>query len=132
MARTTGGRDDRENKHREERRVTSGNGGSTGRNSEKDDYCKEMCRREDREKSTSNSSGRAKFQEWLEKEARRRAGGARDLIDSCADDIIHEQYRNKRKGRPLWNWTRQEVRDWCSRESAGDSNLERKLWERYR
>ncbi|KAJ8060073.1 hypothetical protein OCU04_011683 [Sclerotinia nivalis] len=151
MARTAGERDNRDNKHRDERRVTSGMGGTSGRNSEKDDYYKEMRRREEKEKPTSSSSGRRTgssrtvdvkpipkpkhqqtFQEWLEKEARRRAGGAKDLIDSCADDIIYEQDRNKLKGRPLWNWTGQEIKDWCKRESAGDPNLERKLWDRYR
>ncbi|CAD6450236.1 f3bd647d-eb60-4998-ae75-1fdb149955d1 [Sclerotinia trifoliorum] len=124
---------------------------TSGRNRERDDRYRETSRRDDREKPTSTppSSGRRtgssrtdekpipnaqdqkKYQEWVAREARHDAEGEKGLIDSCADKIMREQERRKLNGRPLWNWTGQEKKDWCKKESAGDPNRERKLLERY-
>ncbi|APA12507.1 predicted protein [Sclerotinia sclerotiorum 1980 UF-70] len=137
-------------------RITSGrNRDRDDHYREKDDHYREKSRRDDKEKSTSSSSSSSSSSarrsgssrtdvnpipkpkhdaklEWVEKQARRRAKEENDSIDNCVDRILREQERNEAKNRPLWDWSTQRIKDWCKKESGGDADRERRLWDRYK
>ncbi|THV43900.1 hypothetical protein BGAL_0822g00010 [Botrytis galanthina] len=89
--------------------------------------------------SSNNIKTPPNWDEWLDREARYRAGASPWMANSYIEGIVKEQNDNARCGRPMWHWPAQKVRDWCHDESlsrAGVSpwtapGIERHLLDRY-